>query len=133
MESRIDKFLWEVRLYKTRSQAAEACKKGQIFVSGVAAKASKMVRENDIIQVKRPPVVFSFKVLSFPKSRVGAKLVENHLLNTTTPDQLALLETLKMDKKNGRARGLGRPTKKERRNIDEFTEQPYFDDGWELD
>lgn len=120
METRIDKFLWCVRLYKTRSQAAEACKKGQIFVGGVAAKASRMIKPNDEIQVKRVPVIYSFRILSIPSGRVGAKLVENYLQNITTPDQIALLEVLKIDKQNGRARGLGRPTKKERRDLDEL-------------
>jgi ribosome-associated heat shock protein Hsp15 len=109
-----------VRLYKTRSQAAEACKKGQIFVGGVAAKASRMIKPNDEIQVKRVPVIYSFRILSIPSGRVGAKLVENYLQNITTPDQIALLEVLKIDKQNGRARGLGRPTKKERRDLDEL-------------
>ncbi|MDR0830663.1 MAG: RNA-binding S4 domain-containing protein [Prevotellaceae bacterium] len=120
LETRIDKFLWCVRLYKTRSQAAEACKKGQIFVGGVAAKASRMIKPNDEIQVKRVPVIYSFRILSIPSGRVGAKLVENYLQNITTPDQIALLEVLKIDKQNGRARGLGRPTKKERRDLDEL-------------
>ncbi|MDR3326990.1 MAG: RNA-binding S4 domain-containing protein [Prevotellaceae bacterium] len=125
METRIDKFLWEVRLYKTRSQAADACKKGHIFVNATGAKSSKMVKENDDIQIKRNPVVYSFKILRLPTSRLGAKLVENYLLNTTSQEQLALVEVLKIDRKKQRAKGLGRPTKKERRDLEEFT---FFDE-----
>jgi len=135
MEARIDKYLWTVRLYKTRSLAAEACKKGQIFVAGTAAKPSRVVRVGEEIKVKRPPILYSFKILQIPTGRLGAKLIADYLQNTTTPDQLQLLEILKIDQKNNRMRGTGRPTKKERRNLEEFIdEQPYFvDDGWEFE
>ena len=134
METRIDKYLWEVRLYKTRTLAAEACKKGQIFVSGTVAKPSRTVRIGDEIKVKRSPVMYSFKILAIPKGRLGAKLVAEYLQNTTTPDQMQLLEMLKIDQQNNRMRGTGRPTKKERRNLEEFTDDqpPPIDDGWEL-
>ena len=133
MEARIDKYLWEVRLYKARSLAAEACKKGQIFVAGTTAKPSRIVRIGEQIQVKRQPILYSFKILQIPTGRLSAKLVAEYLQNTTTPDQLQLLEILKIDQKNNRMRGTGRPTKKERRNLEEFIdEKPSFvDDGWE--
>ena len=120
METRIDKYLWEVRLYKTRSLATEACKKGQILVLGVAVKPSRTVHLGDEIQIKRSPLMYSYKILAIPKGRLGANLVSEYLQNTTSPDQLELLEVMKIDMKNNRMRGTGRPTKKERRELDEF-------------
>ena len=120
METRIDKYLWEVRLYKTRSLATEACKKGQIFVAGTAAKPSRIVHIGEQIDVKRPPVLYSFKVLQIPIGRLGAKLVPEYLQNITSPEQLELLEIQKINQQNNRMRGTGRPTKKERRDLEEF-------------
>jgi ribosome-associated heat shock protein Hsp15 len=135
METRIDKYLWEVRLYKTRSMAADACKKGSVFVGGTVAKPSRAVRLGDEIQIKRSPVTYSFRVLNIPKSRLGAKLVAEYLQNNTSPAQLQLLEILKHEQRNNRMEGRGRPTKKERRTLEEFiNSQPYFiDDGWEFE
>ncbi len=137
MDTRIDKFLWSVRLFKTRTQAAEACKKGRVLVGGALVKASHVIKAGDTIQIKRPPVTYAFRVLDIPSSRLGAKLVENYLQNVTSADQIALLEVIKVDRQNQRAKGLGRPTKKERRDIDNLIDnQPYFideDDGWELE
>ncbi len=137
MDTRIDKFLWSVRLFKTRTQAAEACKKGRVLVGGALVKASRVIKAGDTIQIKRPPVTYAFRVLDIPSSRLGAKLVENYLQNVTSADQIALLEVIKVDRQNQRAKGLGRPTKKERRDIDNLIDnQPYFideDDGWELE
>ncbi len=137
MDTRIDKFLWSVRLFKTRTQAAEACKKGRVLVGGALVKASRVIKAGDTIQIKRPPVTYAFRVLDIPPSRLGAKLVENYLQNVTSADQIALLEVIKIDRQNQRAKGLGRPTKKERRDIDNLIDnQPYFideDDGWELE
>ncbi len=122
---RIDKWLWSVRVYKTRSIASEACKKGNVSISDVAAKPSRVIKVGDIIQVRKNPVVFSFRVLAIPKSRIGAKLVSDYLENVTTADQLELLELGRIAAKNERARGTGRPTKKERRDIDKFFD-PFF-------
>lgn len=137
MDTRIDKFLWSVRLFKTRTQAAEACKKGRVLVGGALVKASRAIKAGDTIQIKRPPVTYAFRVLDIPPSRLGAKLVDNYLQNVTSADQIALLEVIKIDRQNQRAKGLGRPTKKERRDIDNLIDnQPYFideDDGWELE
>ena len=125
MEIRIDKWLWAVRLFKTRSLASEACKKGKILVQHVQVKPSRVVKVGDIIQVKKNPVLYSFKVLDLPKSRMNAKLVPEFMENVTTPDQLELIELGKIAAKTGRARGTGRPTKKERRDLEEFFE-PFF-------
>lgn len=133
---RVDKWLWTMRLFKTRSIAAEACKKGRVFINGVALKPSHLVRVGDVIQVKRPPVIFSYKIIDITNNRVGPKLVENFMAQVTSRDQLELLEILKLDKANARAKGLGRPTKKERRSLDEFIDDtPFFvdDDDWDFD
>ncbi len=128
-EVRIDKWLWAVRIFKTRSVAAEACKKGNVLVDNVAAKPSRMVKIGDVIQVRKNPVVFSFKVIGLLQNRVGAKLVENYMENVTTPEQLEMIELHKIAVKNARARGTGRPTKKERREIDDFFDPNFFSDS----
>lgn len=128
MEARIDKWLWAVRIYKTRTIAAEACKKGRIAINGMPAKAARMVKPGDVIQVKRPPVTFSFKVLQAIEKRVGAKLVPDVMENVTTPDQYELLELGKVSGFVDRAHGTGRPTKKDRRDMDDFATYGYADD-----
>jgi ribosome-associated heat shock protein Hsp15 len=133
-EARIDKWLWAVRLFKTRTQAAEACKKGRIMLSGTSVKPSRMVKVGDTVQVRKPPVIYSFKVLQSIEKRVGAKLVAESMLNVTAPDQLALLEMTQLVGFVGRGRGLGRPTKKDRREIDEFTATDSDDiDGFDFE
>ena len=119
-EVRIDKWLWAVRLFKTRSLAAEACKKGKVLVKGSPAKPSRNIKIGDIIQVKRPPVLYSFEVLALSENRMNAKLVPDFMRNVTTPDQLELIELGKLAGNMGRAKGTGRPTKKERRDLDQF-------------
>jgi ribosome-associated heat shock protein Hsp15 len=128
MEIRIDKWLWAVRLYKTRSLASEACKKGKVLVQNVQVKPSRVVKVGDIIQIKRNPVLYSFKVLALAQNRMNAKLVPEFMENVTTPDQLELIELGKIASQTGRARGAGRPTKKERRDMEDFFEPFFFDD-----
>ena len=111
MEIRIDKWLWAVRLYKTRNLASEACKKGKVLVQNVQVKPSRVVKVGDIIQIKRNPVLYSFKVLALAQNRMNAKLVPEFMENVTTPDQLELIELGKIASQTGRARGAGRPTK----------------------
>ena len=134
-EIRIDKWLWAVRLFKTRSLATEACKKGKIIVQNRPVKPSKNIAIGDIIQIRRNPIVYSFKVLNISQNRMGAKLVPQFMAHVTTPDQLALLEILKLEEKNKRTKGLGRPTKKERRDLDEFVDDnPFFmTEEWDFD
>jgi ribosome-associated heat shock protein Hsp15 len=120
MEARIDKWLWAVRVFKTRTNAAEACKKGRISINGAQAKPARMVKPGDVVGVRKPPVTYSFKVLQAIEKRVGAKLVPEVMENVTTPDQFELLEMTKISGFVGRARGTGRPTKKDRRSMDEF-------------
>ena len=128
MEVRIDKWLWAVRLYKTRSLATEACKKGKVLIQNVAVKPSRTVKVGEIVQVRQNPVVYSFKVIALAQNRMNAKLVPGFMENVTTPDQLELIELAKIAAQSGRARGTGRPTKKERRDLDDFLE-PFFLDG----
>lgn len=127
---RIDKWLWAVRLFKTRTMAAEACKKGKILIDNQNAKPSRHIKRGDIIQIKRNPVVFSFKVLELAENRMNAKLVPEFMLNVTPADQLELYEMGKLNAKLGRERGSGRPTKKERRELDNFTEPVFLDDDF---
>ncbi len=117
---RIDKFLWSVRLFKTRSIAAEACKKGRVTIGGMQVKTSRVVKEGDVIEIRVPPIVRSFKIIALAKNRMGAKLVPEHIIEVTPPDVLAALEIHRMAQSAGRQKGLGRPTKKERRDLDEF-------------
>lgn len=134
MTCRIDKWLWAVRLFKTRSLAAEACKKGRVTLQGVAVKPSREVKIGDIVQVRRTPITYAFKVVGLAQNRVGAKLVPQFMENVTAPDQLELLEVLKLDQSNRCAKGLGRPTKKERRDLDSFIDEEAFfldDDDWQ--
>ena len=127
-EARIDKWRWAARIFKTRTIAAEACKKGRISINGAQAKPARMVKPGDVIQVRKPPVTYSFKVLQAIEKRVGAKLVPEIMENVTTPDQYELLEMSKISGFIDRARGTGRPTKKERRDLDEFFTPEYLDD-----
>ena len=127
-EARIDKWMWAARIFKTRTIAAEACKKGRIQLNGAQAKPSRMVKPGDVIQVRKPPVTYSFKVLQAIEKRVGAKLVPEIMENVTTPDQYELLEMNKISGFVNRAKGTGRPTKKDRRDLDEFFTPEYLDD-----
>lgn len=130
MEARIDKWLWAVRLYKTRSMATDACRKGQITMNGMTVKPSKVIKEGDVISVRKPPVTYTFRVLQAIENRVGAKLVPEMLENITPKEQYDILEMSKISGFVGRARGTGRPTKKERRDLDDFTADVpiFFDD-----
>ncbi|MCW1734953.1 RNA-binding S4 domain-containing protein [Anaerorudis cellulosivorans] len=127
-EVRIDKWLWAVRIFKTRSIASEACKKGRVMIGNVTVKPSRTIRRGDIVQVRKPPVIFSFKVLDLTDKRMGAKLVPQYMENITSPDQYEILELNKISGFIDRQRGTGRPTKKERRDLEQFTESFDFDD-----
>ena len=104
-EVRIDKWLWAVRLFKTRSIAIEACKKGRITIKGVTVKPSRMIKAGDVIEVRRPPVTYSFEVLALSENRMGAKLVPEFMRDVTHPSQLEILEMSKMTGFVDRARG----------------------------
>lgn len=132
-EARIDKWLWAARIFKTRSIASEACKKGRISINGIQVKPARTIKPGEVIQVKKPPVTYSFKVLQAIEKRIGAKLVPEVVENVTTPDQYELLEMSKISGFVGRARGTGRPTKKDRRSMDEFVDPEFISDDDDFD
>ena len=133
-EARIDKWLWAARIFKTRTIAAAACKKGQVSLGGVQLKASRMIKAGDVVSVRKPPITYSFRVLQPIERRVGAKLIPEVLENVTTPDQYELLEMSKISGFVGRAKGTGRPTKKDRRSLDDFRDEvPEFFADFDFD
>ena len=121
-EVRVDKWLWAVRIFKTRTLAAEACKKGRVSVGGAAIKASRMLQRGDVVSVRKPPIEYSFLVKELLGNRVGAKLVPEYMENVTPRSQYELLEMQRISGFVDRAKGLGRPTKKDRRDLDQFAE-----------
>ena len=125
--------MWAVRLFKTRTLAAEACKKGKVIIQNVQVKPSRNVKVGDVVCIKRNPILFSFKVIALAENRMNAKLVAEFMENVTTADQLELIELAKLAGQSGRDRGTGRPTKKERRDIEEFTEPIFMDDDGDWD
>ena len=125
--SRIDKWLWAVRIFKTRTIASDACKLGRVTIGGQKVKASRTVKVGEVIEVRKPPVTYSFKVLKTIEQRVGAKLLPEIYENVTDPKQYELLEMSRISGFVDRARGTGRPTKKERRALDAFVEPEFFD------
>ena len=119
---RIDKWLWTMRLYKTRSIATDACKAGRILVNNMPVKPSFCVSEGMTVQIKKSPIIYTYRIIQITENRVGAKLVSDYMMNITPADQYKLLELTRMSMSGERDRGTGRPTKKERRDIDDFLE-----------
>ena len=132
-EARIDKWLWSVRIFKTRTIAAEACKKGRIQINGVQCKPSKTVKEGDTVSVRKAPVTYTFKVLQAIENRVGAKLVPEMMENITPKEQYDILEMNRIGGFVKRAAGLGRPTKKDRRDMEDFLSDTQFELPEEFD
>ncbi len=130
-EIRLDKYLWAVRVFKTRSDAADAIRNNRVLVNDAYAKPSREVKQGDIISVKKMPVTYSYKVLDLVSSRQGAKLVPQYCLNITPQEELDKLSTPRETIFVFRERGTGRPTKKERREIDALMEGMYFDEDEE--
>ena len=130
-EARIDKWLWAARIFKTRSIAADACKNGRVTINGVNVKPSRSLKEGEVVSVKKPPVTYSFRVLKCIEQRVGAKLLPEIYENVTDPKQYEILEMSRISGFINRARGTGRPTKKDRRSIEAFVEPAMF--GFEDD
>ncbi|PWD99851.1 RNA-binding S4 domain-containing protein [Marinilabilia rubra] len=124
---RIDKFLWAVRLFKTRSVAAEACKKGRVTMDDQPVKSSRLIRRGDEISIKVPPAQKTFKVLDLFEKRMGAKLVPGYIKDITPQEELDLLDMARMTQKMNRPKGTGRPTKKDRRDLDQLNNQ-----GWDF-
>ncbi len=121
-EVRIDKWLWAVRVFKTRSLATDACKMNRVSINGQLTKPSRLVKEGDAISVRKPPIEYSFKVLRVLNNRVGAKLVPEYMENVTPKEQYDILELQRLSRFVDRAKGLGRPTKKDRRDMESFIE-----------
>ena len=119
-EARIDKWLWASRIFKTRSTAADACKNGRVTIGGVNVKPSRMVKVGETVSVRKPPITYSFRILKTIEQRVGAKLLPEIYENVTAPEQYELLEMTRISGFVDRARGTGRPTKKDRRSLDAF-------------
>lgn len=136
--ARIDKWLWAARIFKTRSIAVDAIKNGRVTIQGTNVKPSRMIKVGETVSVKKPPITYTFKVLKTIEQRVGAKLIPEIYENVTTADQYELLEMSRISGFVDRARGTGRPTKKERRALDafvdpallgfEFDDENFFDD-----
>lgn len=117
---RIDKFLWSIRFYKTRSVATDEIKKNRVSIGEGVVKASKEVKEGDVIKIRKNQIDYKIKVIQIPKSRIGAKLVPLHIKDVTDNDQYELLKLRKMTQDYYRVKGEGRPTKKDRREMDEY-------------
>lgn len=135
MEARLDKWLWAARIYKTRTLAADACKNGRITINGAAAKPSRTVKDGDKVSVKKSPVTYTFLVKQAIEKRVGARLLPDILENITPPEQYELLEMSRISGFVDRARGTGRPTKKDRRALDDFADSAplFLDDDFDFD
>ena len=119
---RIDKYLWAVRLFKTRSIAAEACKKGRVSMNSMSVKSSRIIKIGDEIDIRIPPIVRRYKVLDVAEKRMGAKLTPDFVKDITPPDQLEILELSRLASSANRDRGMGRPTKKDRRDLEKLQE-----------
>lgn len=132
-EARIDKWLWAMRVFKTRTIATDACKKGRVTIGGATVKPSRTIKAGDIIDVRKPPITYTFRVKALTANRLGAKLVPDYLENLTTPEQYELLEMTKISGFVDRRKGLGRPTKREGRELSKFKEDSYTADDFYLD
>lgn len=135
-EERIDKWLWAMRVFKTRTIATDACKKGRVSIGESLVKPSRAIHVGDIINVKKPPITYTFKVLQLSGNRLGARLVPEYLENLTPPSQYEILEMSRISGFVDRRKGLGRPTKRDSRELSRFKEDSYADTyflDWEDD
>ena len=128
MEVRVDKYLWAMRIYKTRSIAADACKNGRVLMGSVQLKPSRTFKVGDVFNVRKGPITYTFRVLQLTENRLGAKLVPEYMRDETSPQQLEILELARLAGNGGRDRGTGRPTKKDRREIMTFMSDNYLDE-----
>lgn len=131
-EVRIDKWLWAVRIFKTRTIATDGMQKRRVMIGETVIKPSRTIKVDDIIKVRKPPVTYSFRVKALTENRLGAKLVPEYMENITPKSELDLLEIVKISGFIDRRKGLGRPTKREGRELSRFKEDS-FDDGWDFD
>lgn len=126
-EVRIDKWLWAMRVFKTRSISTDACKKGRVMVGGVTVKPSRTIKVGDVIDVRKPPITYTFRVKALTENRLGARLVPEYLENITPKAQYDMLEMVKISGFVDRQKGLGRPTKREGRELASFRESAMQD------
>ena len=133
---RIDKFLWCVRFYKTRSIASDEIKKNRVSLGGQTVKSSRDVKEGDLIKIRKNQIDYQIKIVQIPKSRIGPKLVPLHIEDRTDKEQYEILKLRQLSQEHYRNRGEGRPTKKDRRDLDEFVEGDSVSDmgnsDWDL-
>ena len=127
MEVRVDKYLFAMRIYKTRSIAADACKNGRVKMNDVELKPSRSFHVGDVFTVRKGPITYTYRVLQLSEHRLGAKLVPDYMRDETPREQLELLELARMAGNGSRDRGTGRPTKKDRREIETFISTDYFE------
>ncbi|MAX81405.1 MAG: RNA-binding protein [Crocinitomicaceae bacterium] len=127
---RVDKYIWSIRILKTRSLATKTCKSNYVKVNDELVKPSRELKIGDIVSVRKEAIWYTFKVLDFPKGRVGAKLVAQYSEDQTSAEELQKLDILRTRVKHERPKGLGRPTKKDRRDLDDFSAS--WDD-WDLE
>jgi len=120
---RIDKYLWAIRVFKTRSDAADACRSGKVRLNNMEAKPSKEVKAGDLLEVRKGPVRYRYQVLGLLEQRIAAKNLTPYILDITPPEELAKGQKPNESVLMWRERGTGRPTKKERRDIDRLMEQ----------
>lgn len=125
MEVRVDKYLFAMRIYKTRSIAADACKNGRVKMNGIELKPSRSFHVGDVFTVRKGAITYTYRVLQLCEHRLGAKLVSDYMRDETPKEQLELLELARMAGNGGRDRGTGRPTKKDRREIESFISTDY--------
>ena len=125
MEIRVDKYLWAMRIYKTRSIATDACKCGRVKMNGVEIKPSRAFHVGDVFTVRKGPITYTYRILQLASNRLGAKMVPEYLQDITPKEQLELLELARYAAQSGRDRGTGRPTKKDRRDIEQFFSDDY--------
>lgn len=130
---RIDKFLWSIRFYKTRTIATEEIKKNRVSIGDSVVKSSKEVKEGDVIKIRKNQIDYKIKVIQIPKSRIGAKLVPLHIKDVTEKEQYELLKMRKMSQDYYRIKGEGRPTKKDRREMDEYVDNDIASDFTDWD
>ena len=133
-EVRIDKWLWAMRVFKTRTIATEAIKKGRVTVGDNPnpVKPSRTIKVGDTVSVRKPPITYTFRVLALTENRLGAARVPEYMVNITPQSQYDLLDVVRISGFIDRRKGLGRPTKRDGRELSKFTESIY-DNGWDFD
>ncbi len=133
MEVRVDKYLWAMRIYKTRSIATDACKCGRVKMNGVELKPSRTFHIGDVFSVRKGPITYTYRILQLSENRLGAKMIPNYMEDITPKEQLEILELARFAAQSGRDRGTGRPTKKDRREIELFMSEDYYDFDFDED